>query len=81
MAVLTVARHGDPLLTESVEQIHEVTDAIREFVNDMVDTMRHRETPGVGLAASQVVKRLSIVVPSATASPRARVASSSFSTR
>ncbi len=62
MAVLSVVRHGDPVLTGSVEQIHEVTDEIRQFVVDMIDTMRHGERSGVGLAAPQVGKQLAIVV-------------------
>ncbi|MCK4916558.1 MAG: peptide deformylase, partial [Candidatus Eisenbacteria sp.] len=62
MAILPVRRHGDSRLRARVEPIGDVTDEIRTFLDDMIDTMRNGETPGVGLAAPQVGKALSIIV-------------------
>ncbi len=62
MAVLPIVKHGDPVLTSRVEPVEEITDEIRTLVDDMIDTMRNGETPGVGLAASQVGKALSLIV-------------------
>lgn len=62
MAVLQIARHGDPALKARVERVGDVTDEIRTLVDNMIDTMRNGETPGVGLAAPQVGRALSIIV-------------------
>ncbi len=62
MAILKFVRHDDPVLTDGVEPIREVTDEIRRLVDDMVETMRRGERPGVGLAGPQVGKALAIVV-------------------
>jgi len=43
-----------------MEPIEEVTEEIRTLVDDMIDTMRNGETPGVGLAAPQIGKALRI---------------------
>jgi peptide deformylase len=45
-----------------VEPIEGVTDEILTLVDDMIDTMRNGETPGVGLAAPQIGRSLSIIV-------------------
>ena len=62
MAVLQIVKHGDPVLTSHMEPVEEITDEIRTFVDDMIDTMRNGETPGVGLAAPQVGKAISLIV-------------------
>ncbi len=62
MALLKLARHDDPVLAGGVKLVEEVTDDIRKLVDDMIDTMRHGETPGVGLAGPQVGVPLAIVV-------------------
>lgn len=62
MAILRIVRHGDPVLTGRMEPVAEITDDIRKLVDDMIDTMRNGETPGVGLAAPQVGRALMLVV-------------------
>jgi peptide deformylase len=62
MAVLPTTKHGNPVLTGRVEPIEGVTDEILTLVDDMIDTMRNGETPGVGLAAPQIGRSLSIIV-------------------
>jgi peptide deformylase len=62
MAVLPISKHGDPVLTARMEPVKKVTDEILKLIDDMIDTMRHGETPGVGLAAPQVGTALSIIV-------------------
>jgi len=62
MAVLPITRHGDPILAARMEPITEITDELRTLIDDMIDTMRNSETPGVGLAGPQVGKALSLIV-------------------
>jgi peptide deformylase len=55
MSILKVARLGHPVLRKIAEPISEKelrSEAIRQFVDDMVETMK--EYDGVGLAADQV---------------------------
>ena len=42
----------DPVLRQVAEPVAEVTDAVRQLMDDMVDTMR--EEHGLGLAAPQI---------------------------
>ena len=65
MAVLKVAKLGNPILRKISKQVDlkELTGQQRElqsFIDDMIDTMR--EEDGVGLAAPQVNRSLQIVV-------------------
>ena len=65
MAVLKVAKLGNPILRQISKQVNlkELTDQqgeLQEFIDDMIDTMR--EEDGVGLAAPQVNRSLQIVV-------------------
>lgn len=62
MAVLPVVKHGDPVLTSGVEIISDVTDDVRRLAQDMIDTMRNGEIPGVGLAAPQVGEAVALIV-------------------
>jgi len=62
MAVLPVVRFGDQVLRNGVLPIDEVTDEIRQLVDDMIDTMRDGETRAVGLAAPQVGRALALIV-------------------
>jgi peptide deformylase len=62
MAVLPTIKHGDPILTTRTRPVTEVTDEILKLIDDMIDTMRNGETPGVGLAAPQIGSPLAIVV-------------------
>ena len=55
-----VCKYGDSVLREKAGPIREVTPEIRQLARDMVETM-HAER-GVGLAAQQVGKPLSLCV-------------------
>lgn len=52
MAIRNVVKKGDPILRKHARPVTEVTDRIRETLNDMLETMREEE--GVGLAGPQV---------------------------
>lgn len=65
MAVLKVAKLGNPVLRQVAKQVDlkELADPqgeLQNFIDDMIDTMR--EEDGVGLAAPQVNRSLQIVV-------------------
>jgi peptide deformylase len=62
MAVREIVRHGDPALRGDVRKIEEITDEIRALIDDLIDTMRESETPGVGLAAPQVGASVALIV-------------------
>ena len=61
MALRTIRKQGDPILTKKCRPIKEMTPKIRELIFDMLDTMY--EAYGVGLAAPQVgiLKRLVVI--------------------
>ncbi len=52
MAIRELRVEGDPCLRKECKPVKEVTDRMREIVDDMFDTMY--ETGGVGLAAPQI---------------------------
>ena len=56
-----IREDGDPILRKKCKAVTEVTDKIRELVEDMIDTMYEAE--GVGLAAPQVgiLKRIVVI--------------------
>ncbi len=65
MAVLKVAKSGNPVLRRKAESVDikrlaQGDDELQTFIDDMVDTMRAED--GVGLAAPQVDRSLQIVV-------------------
>lgn len=57
---LTVHQYGDPVLRQKAEYIKEINETIRILARDMVKTMRAAN--GVGLAAEQVGKTVSLCV-------------------
>lgn len=61
MALRTIRKQGDPILTKKCRPIEEMTPKIRELIFDMLETMY--EAYGVGLAAPQVgiLKRLVVI--------------------
>lgn len=61
MAVLPIVTYNDSVLREKAEPIEEITDELREFIDDMFETMYNSE--GVGLAAPQVgvLKRIFVI--------------------
>lgn len=60
MALLTILRFPDKRLRTKAVPVVEVTDGIRELLDDMLETMY--DAPGIGLAATQVNVHQQIVV-------------------
>src|SRR5436305_10639641 len=52
MAVLEIAKYGEPVLRVRCKPVERVTDETRALIADMIETMR--AAAGVGLAAPQV---------------------------
>lgn len=69
MALRTIIKEGDPALRLKSKDVGEVTDRIREILDDMVETMR--DNNGVGLAGPQVGirRRLFVAEPYPDADP------------
>ena len=63
MALRKVVVRGDEILSKRCREVSEITDRIRDTLDDMVDTMR--EELGVGLAAPQVgvMRRMFVAEP------------------
>ncbi len=61
MAIRNIREMGDSVLGKKCKEVTEVTDRIRDLIDDMFDTMY--EADGVGLAAPQVgiLKRIVVV--------------------
>ena len=53
MSSLTIRKYGDPVLREKCRTVSEVTDSVRQLINDMAETM-HEVRGRVGLSAPQV---------------------------
>jgi peptide deformylase len=62
MAIREIVRHGSSSLAGNIERIAEVDDDVRALIDDLIDTMRNGETPGVGLAAPQVGDTRAVIV-------------------
>ncbi len=52
MSIRNILIHPDPRLKKTVDPVAEVTDAVRQLADDMLETMY--DAPGIGLAAPQV---------------------------
>ena len=63
MALRNIIQESDPALRRKSREVGEVTDRIKEILDDMVETMR--EAHGVGLAGPQVgiMRRLFVAEP------------------
>jgi peptide deformylase len=61
MAILHILHYPDPRLRIKAEPVAQVDDAMRQLVDDMLETMY--DAPGIGLAAPQVnvSKRLIVI--------------------
>jgi peptide deformylase len=71
MSILKVARLGHPVLRKVAESVSEKqlrSDATRQFIGDMIETMK--EYDGVGLAANQVHVSKQIAVLEVADNPR-----------
>jgi peptide deformylase len=60
MAKLEILHYPDPRLRTEAKPVAEVTDKIRQLVDDMFETMY--DAPGIGLAATQVNVHQQIIV-------------------
>ncbi len=60
MSLLDIVIYPDPILREKCEPVEEITDEIRQLIDDMTQTMY--EAPGIGLAASQVGSRHRVII-------------------
>ena len=58
--IRTIVKFGDAVLARKAEPVAEVTDEIRQLIDDMVETMY--AAPGIGLAAPQVGVPLRVCV-------------------
>jgi peptide deformylase len=58
---LPLTYYGDPILRKKGEKVKEINDEIREFINNMIDTMVESNN-SVGLSAPQVNRSLAIFV-------------------
>lgn len=55
-----IVKYGDPVLARKAEPVAEITDDIRQLIDDMIETMY--AAPGVGLAAPQIGVPLRVCV-------------------
>lgn len=60
MAVLPINIYGDEILRQKAKKIKRIDNHLIKFVEDMFETMK--KSDGIGLAATQVGKRLQILV-------------------
>ena len=61
MALRKIVTEGDPILAKRCREVPQITDRVRQLIDDMVETMH--DAQGVGLAAPQVgVLRRVVVV-------------------
>jgi peptide deformylase len=60
MALLEILKFPDPRLRKKCKPVTEVTDELRVFANDMLETMYHSK--GIGLAAAQVNRQIRFLV-------------------
>ncbi len=60
MALLTICTYPDPVLREKAQCVDIIDDGVQRLIDDMIDTMY--DAPGIGLAATQVGRPLSLLV-------------------
>ncbi len=60
MAVLPINIYGDEILRQKAKKVTKVDDKLLSFIEDMFETMK--KSDGIGLAATQVGKRIQILV-------------------
>jgi peptide deformylase len=63
MSVLPIVTYNDPVLKEKTSPVESLSDELDMFIEDLFDTMYHAR--GVGLAAPQVGKLISVFVTDA----------------
>lgn len=60
MALLEILKFPDPRLRQMCQPVDAVTDELRKFADDMLETMYHHR--GIGLAAAQVNRQIRFLV-------------------
>lgn len=60
MTILAILHYPDPRLHTVAKPVAEVNDAIRQLIDDMVETMY--DAPGIGLAATQVNQHIQLIL-------------------
>ena len=60
MSLLQICIYPDPVLRQKAQRVTNIDNAIQRLIDDMVETMYH--APGIGLAANQVGRPLSLLV-------------------
>jgi len=60
MAVLNIRTYPDSVLRENCASITQVTDEVRQLLDDMAETMY--AAPGIGLAAPQIGRAVRVIV-------------------
>ena len=60
MALLPICIYPDPVLRENAQSVNNIDNGIQRLIDDMIDTMH--QAPGIGLAANQVGRPLSVLV-------------------
>lgn len=70
MTVLKILTYPDKFLAQPTAPVTEVTDELREIIENMADTMY--KAPGIGLAANQVGIGLRFLIADPTGDPEKR---------
>jgi peptide deformylase len=60
MAILPINIYGDEILRQKAKKVTKIDSEILKFVDDLFETMK--QSDGIGLASTQVGKRLQILV-------------------
>lgn len=60
MALLEIITPDNPILTQEAQAVADITPALQQLIDDMIETMR--EAQGVGLAAPQIARSLQLAV-------------------
>ena len=59
MSVLPICIYPDPVLRQRAERVKNIDNGIQRLVDDMIETMYN--APGIGLAANQVGRAISLM--------------------
>ena len=60
MSILPISTYPDPVLRQKAERVKNIDGDMQQLIDDMIETMR--DAPGIGLAANQVGRPVSLVV-------------------
>jgi len=60
MPILPICKYPDPVLRQKAKRVKNIDDSVQRLIDDMIETMYN--APGIGLAANQVGRPLSVLV-------------------